>query len=446
MAGSRQGLLLFAILTGTFLVPVNSTMIAVGLPSIADSLQSDLIHASWVVTIYLIVMTTFQPIAGKLGDLYGNRQTFLLGLLLFLIASLGCIAADGLLGLSVFRALQALGGALASPNASAILRFAIPKEQMGRTFGLFGLSMGLGAAIDPLIGSFLISAWGWTSIFWINIPFASLSFVLSFLVLPKRESRPASAVDVPGSILLAIGLVTLILLSTHAEYANVWTSGLLLLVILLFVLQERRCKVPLIQFELFRIRMFTSANLSILLANAIMYSTILVMPILLQRDLHLPIETIGWLLFAFSLCMSLCSWVGGYLSDRIGRDKTVLFSFLISGLAAAAYLGIYPYHSVSYLCLVFIIGGIGSGIGTAAMQTASLQAVAKELAGIASGIFLTFRYIGGMIASVLVSLLVDYRLLFYMLIGFAILGIPVSLGLLDPTGRQVRREGQDIGG
>lgn len=433
MENNKHGLVLLSILTGTFLVPVNSTMIAVGLPSIVESLHSSLAHASWVITVYLIVMTVLQPIAGKLGDIYGNRSIFLLGMLLFLLSSIACLFTMDLLWLILCRAIQAIGGALAAPNASAIIRLVTPSERLGKTFGLFGFCMGIGAALGPLIGSLLISLWGWTSIFWINIPFALVSLCASFFLLPVSKKATDTSLDIQGSILLGISLVTVILLLTHNEYISVWTVGLLCLCVGLFIRQEKKCDVPLIQFQLFKNRMFASANFSILFSNAIMYSTILVMPILLQREFHYPVETIGLLLFLFSISMSLFSWLGGYLTDHAGKKVTVLLSFLLSALAAGIYAGMYQHHSLFYISMALVIGGLGAGLGSASMQTASLQAVSKEMSGVASGIFSTFRYVGGMIASVLVSLLLDYHALFYILILFAVAGIPISMGLREPA-------------
>jgi EmrB/QacA subfamily drug resistance transporter len=431
LAKSKPGVVMAAIMTGTFLVPVNSTMIAVGLPTIAEALHSSIAHASWIITVYLIVMAAIQPIAGKLGDIYGNRNMFLLGMLLFLMASIACMFSASLLWLILFRAMQAVGGALAAPNASALIRLAVPKERLAKTFGTFGLLMGLGAAVGPLAGSLLISTWGWTSIFWVNIPFALYSLAAVSLILSNSGKRSGEALDLLGSLYLVVSLTTLVLMITHADYVNVWTIVLLVLSTLLFVRQEMRYRAPLIQFSLFKSRMFTGANLAILLSNAVMYSTILVMPIWLQSQFHYSVEMVGVLLFVFSLAMSICSKLGGHLSDWTGKRNVVFLSFLISAVALVGYLGIYWLPVPAYIIGALLVGGIGSGLGTAAMQSASLQTVPKEMSGIASGIYSTFRYVGGMIASVLISVLVDYHLLFYCLLVLAAAGLPLSLGLFD---------------
>ncbi|CAG7637822.1 MFS transporter [Paenibacillus allorhizosphaerae] len=432
MGKSSQRLVMLSILTGTFLVPVNSTMIAVGLPTISDALAIPLSQASWVITIYLIVMAAVQPIAGKMGDLFGKRTMFLLGMGLFLAAAAACIFSFNLLWLIVFRAIQAIGGAIAAPNASALIRDVVPKERLGRAFGTFGLLMGLGAAIGPLAGSLLIGLWGWTSIFWVNLPFALFSLVASWVYLPKSKGvQNGLSLDILGSVYLTIGLTVLTLSVTHPQFINVWTVALLAVTVILFIRRELRCAEPLIRFDLFRQPMFASANVSILLSNAIMYSTILVMPVLLQKEFHYSVQAVGTMLFIFSLAMSAFSWFGGSLSERIGKRRLIGASFIVQGAALLGFLGIYWYPSFIFIAAVLLVGGVGAGIGTPSMQAASLQSVSKDMSGVASGIFSTFRYIGGMAASVMVSLMADYHRLFYCLLVFAVIGVPLSRGFRE---------------
>jgi MFS family permease len=368
---------------------------------------------------------------------------FLLGMLLFLIAAAACMFSYNLLWLIVFRALQAVGGAIATPNASALIRDVVPKEMLARTFGTFGLMMGLGAAIGPLAGSLLIGWWGWTSIFWINIPFALFSLAAAYVFLPmSKEANAGASLDIAGAVYLTSALIILTLVVTHRELLSIWSIAGLAAAVALFIWQERRFREPLIQFSLFRSAMFTSANAAILLSNAIMYSTILVMPVLLQKGLGYSVQAVGALLFVFSLSMSACSWFGGSLTEKLGKKRLVLLSFVISGLAAIGYLGIYPFPTIPYIAFVFLLGGIGGGLGTPSMQAASLQSVPKEMSGVASGIFSTFRYIGGMGASVLVSVLPDYHVLFYILLVLAMVGLPLSRGMAELGGGPVAAKAQ----
>jgi len=437
---------LLLILTGTFLVPLNSTMIAVGLPIIAEELRVSLAEASWIITVYLIVMTVTQPMAGKLGDMFGYRQLFLLGMCLFLVASVLCIWSGGLVWLILFRGLQAMGGALCTPNATAILRYLIAKERLAKTLGVFGFSMGIGAAVGPLLGAYLIDWWGWTSIFWINIPFALVSLGGCFWLLPKLATQREAQLDLLGSLFLGSTLVMLVLLVTHPEFIAIWTVLLCLVSLMLFFWQERRCSYPLIDFALFRNRLFTCSNLSILLSNTVMYSTILVMPIMLESVFGYTLPEVGMLLFAFSLSMSVSSWLGGQISERMGARRMIMLSFLLSVVATGGYLSFLWVQAAAYVTFVLLVGGLGAGIGLSAMQNASLQSVPRSVSGVASGIYSTFRYIGGMCASVMVSLMFGFHWLFVVLMVISALGVVVGHGsTLSPSSRKPAEGGVQAG-
>nr|WP_275980233.1 MFS transporter [Halalkalibacter alkaliphilus] len=424
---------MLGILTGTFLVPVNSTMIAVGLPVIAGDLQVSIPQITWVVTIYLIIMAVAQPIAGKLGDMYGNKKVMMIGFLLFLVSSIACAFSYNILSLIIFRSLQALGGALATPNATAIIRHVMPKEKLSNVFGIFGLSMGLGAAIGPLVGAGLIGWLGWQAIFWVNVPFLLFSIILTWTLVPSVNVEKKHALDVLGSLYLGVMLTLITLFVTNPEYVSVWTILLLLGSIALFIFQERRTKSPVIEFALFKNIGFSSSNVSIFINNFVMYSTVLFIPIILVMYDY-PIGSVGLLLFAFSLAMSLSSLFGGKLANRYGKEKIIALSFFLLCMSVLLYFGFGEQASSLYMTIVLILGGASAGMGVASMQAANLESVPKEKSGAASGIYSTFRYMGGMMASASVSLLAGSSLLYVLLLVFSVLGLIMS-GVLTVRSR-----------
>lgn len=425
----EERVIILSILIGTFLIPVNSTMIAVGLPTIAGDFDIGIDNVAWVVTVYLIIMAVLQPITGKLGDLYGKRTVYLIGMLLFLAASVLCIFAINVTLLILFRAFQALGGALLSPNAMAIIREVVPSYRLAQTLGTYGLLMGLGAAIGPLIGAFLISVWGWPAIFLINIPFALFSLFVAYMHLPKSSKRSNIRLDIYGAFYLALGFSILIFLVTNPHWYQLWVVILFALILFLFIRTELRHPEPIIQFRLFTNIAFSSANIAILLSNAIMYSTLLLMPILLQSGYDFSLQAVGMLLFIYSLAMSASSWLGGKLTKKIGAKVLIFLSFIIANLALGGYLAISWYPSLVFVGATLVVGGIGAGVGLSSMQVTSLQSVPVETAGVAAGIYSTFRYIGGIAAAVLVSVILDARVLIYCLIAVAIMGVMIAFGV-----------------
>ncbi|HWL22190.1 MAG TPA: MFS transporter [Ureibacillus sp.] len=435
MNKTNHNLILGAILTGTFLVPVNSTMIAVGLPIISSDLKVSVANITWVVTIYLIIMAVAQPIAGKLGDIYGNKKVMLIGFILFFVFSIACTFAFNLISLIIFRSLQALGGALATPNATAVIRHVMPRDKLNNIFGFFGLSMGLGAAIGPLLGAGLISLFSWKAIFWVNVPFLLVSIILSWFTVPRVNETKKHSLDMVGSFCLGIILTLFTLMLSKSEYINILTILVLGVTIAVFIYQERAAKSPLIEFGMFKNLQFSSANISILINNFVMYSTVLFIPILLE-SYNFSLNSIGALLFYFSLAMSLSSWLGGRLANRLGKGKVIVLSFILLSFTALLYFGFTSDPSYIYVMIVLIFGGFSAGIGVASMQAASMESVSKEKSGVASGIYSTFRYIGGMMASVVVSIVVGTSTLYVALFIFSLIGLLVSMGLNKKSGME----------
>lgn len=421
----KQSFAFLAILTGAFLVPVNSTMITIGLQNMMESFNTTLTHISWIITIYLLLMIVMQPLAGKLGDVYGRKRLFIIGLLFFLVGSIICMMAPTMFVLMIGRAIQAIGGALISPNGTAILRMMTPKEKLAKTFGIFGFVMSIGAAIGPLLGALLIHYGGWQATFWVNIPLLIVAFIMALMYLPAHNPTQKTRIDLFGAVWLGLFLAAVVLLVTLEAYDNIWLWVVGISTCGLFIYRECTYAEPLIHFSLFKNRHFTGANMSILLNNWIMYATLLLLPIALPAAGYTLTE-IGLLLFVFSIAISCASWLGGRLEKQIGRARLIALSFTFSACALTSYLFIVSHHTVVVAALLLLIGGIGSGLGVPSMQTASLQSVDVQMSGIASGIYSTFRYIGSTAASVIISMQFLYATTIWTFVGVACIGICMS--------------------
>ncbi|MCI1692841.1 MFS transporter [Aneurinibacillus aneurinilyticus] len=430
MSRNKEYILILSLLMGTILVPINSTMIAVGLSSISDFFNESIASISWIVTIYLIVMAVTQPIAGKLGDIYGNRRMYIWGISLFLLASVGCAFSPNVLLLIVFRSLQAIGGALLTPNSMAIVWHTVEKGRLAKVLGLLGMGMGLGAALGPLIGSVLIDSFGWQSIFWVNVPFLLFAFLSAIFIIPNVDTTNPVPLDIPGAIYLAISFTLFILLThPHRPITYFMMGACLLTFSYLFVRREKRAPAPLIHFGLFHNRTFTSANLSILLSNFTMYAILLMMPLLMTSQFQLSTSQSGLVLSCFSISMSVAGWIGGHITSKFGSRKIISLSFACMTGANLLFFFLSDVRSISYLVLTLLWGGLAIGIGTPGMQTSSLESVDKSMAGIASGIFSTFRYFGSMVASTLVGLVLNSHILFMALLLASVLGIITAQGI-----------------
>lgn len=421
-------MIIYSLLLGAILVPINSTMIAVALSSISTYYDQSISNITWVVTIYLIVMAVTQPIAGKLGDIYGHRRMYLTGVTLFLIGSIGCALAPNLAYLIIFRSIQAAGGAILTPNSIALIRATVSPEKLSKTMGYFGFGAGIGAALGPFIGSILIQSFDWHSIFLVNIPFLFLTLVTGVLLIPKiKHTRIHTRVDIIGSLYLTIGIATVILCSKSQLLNEYFIYGILALIVIpLFFRHVRKVKNPIIDLSLFKNSSFTNANLSIMLSNFVMYAILLIMPLFMEQQLALSPTQCGMILSVFSLCMSLSGLLGARLHPKKGAKKMIRFSFLCLTLSGILLITLNQYPTLPLLIVTLVASGISSGIGMTSMQMASLTAVDQSLSGSASGIFSTFRYFGSIISSTLIGIMSGFQSLFIVLMGAGILGFLLS--------------------
>lgn len=437
----RDRALLIAITLSSMLAPLNSTMIAVALPRLITELQTDVAHASWLVTSYLIAMATLQPIAGKLGDRWGRRSLILGGLVCFGGASLVATWASNLGMLIGFRLLQAVSGAIAIPNGVALVREVVPDHQRATKFGLISSAVSLAAAIGPPIGGILTSLAGWRAIFFVNVLLIVPALLLGWWAIPGRSrTSPSRPFDWGGSLLLAGVLSSLAGFLSQVRQGGLMIApefaigGVVALVIALFVYEARHPD-PIIQLRFFRKRAFAAANGAIALSNLAMYVTLLSLPILLSERAGWTDSQIGFVLAAFSGLMIIGSPLGGRWADRWGRRLPT-----VAGLALFT-LGLLPLvvqaEAVPLLLLLpgLAIAGSGMGASMAGLQTSAIESLKPEEAGVAAGVFSTSRYLGSIIgSSILAGILSssgNFHLVFWMVGSTAFLSVLVSLGLRD---------------
>jgi EmrB/QacA subfamily drug resistance transporter len=389
---------LFTIVLGAMLVPLNSTMIAVALPHLIVDFDTDLSSAGWLVTAYLIAMASLQPVAGKLGDRLGRRTLLLAGLGWFGLSSLGAGLAPNLPILIAFRIQQAVAGALVFPNGIALLRATAPPGRLGRRLGLVMGALPLAAALGPLVAGVLLAFADWRAIFLVNLPLVVVPLVLGWRSLPRTVRTPPNAgFDVFGGVLLSVFLLATAWALNRGVSATGATAGVLACVAAaLFAAQELRHPHPLIQLRLFRDSQFVAANGGVALSNLAMYVTLFALPVLLSRRGGWTGAQIGLVVTTMTLTMTMFASapVGGRLADRYGArlPASAGLGLMTSCLVPFA-LGV---SQLSGLAIVALLFGIGAGLGVASvpLQLAAIEAVDVSESGLVAGIFSTSRYLG----------------------------------------------------
>lgn len=428
--------------TAAALVPLNSTMIAVALLDIERSLDVSVAAVTWLVSGYLVVMALAQPVGGRIGDALGHRRTFLVGLGAFLTASALATFAPWFAALVALRMAQALFGGLMTPGASALLREIVPAERRGRLFGWFGTVMGLAAAVGPVLGGGLVAISGWRAIFLVNLPVGAVALSMALRALPHDGPRPplrGMRFDLPGAAAFTgfVGaIVAALFLATDGVGRWLPAVAVAALLLAVFIRVERRASDPFVALSLFNRRPYVGATATVLLHNLVMYSLLLIVPILAEHELGLGPSGAGLLIGAMTGAMMVMSPVGGHLSDRLGRRTPVVIGAAIAVVATVGLVLIAGAPGVGGTAAFVALAGVGVGLAGASLQTTAVESAPEGIVGVASGVFMTVRYTGGIAAAGLAAAVASsgaFRTGFVILAAAAVLSV-LSAGALA-TGR-----------
>lgn len=400
-----ESMVLTAVALGTMLAPLNSTMIAVAIPSLLEDFDRSLAWGSWIVASYLVAMAAVQTLGGAVGDRYGRRRLFLIGLTLFLVATVVAALSWRIEVLLVARTVQAISGGAAIPNGTALVHSLVPSERRDRAFGNVGAAIAVAAGMGPPIGGILTCALGWRWIFAANLLLLAPALVLGWRLPADSPAPQPRRFDLRGAALLTSGLVSLVLSLTIWRLPDApfflspalgfFAAGTLLAL----VRHSRRSSNPVLNLALFRTRGFTPAVATVLLSNLAMYTLLLSLPLFLTTWTLWDSAHIGLLLAGLSLPMVVFSPLGGLLSESLGRRAPAVVGMILIALGAFPFLLVDPaWLWLVYLApLIFI--GAGLGLSMAPLQTTAIETAPSNQAGQASGVFSTMRYLGSILGS-----------------------------------------------
>ncbi len=411
------------------LAPLNSTMIVVALPEVLADLGASLTWGSWIVVSYLVAMAAVQPLGGSLGDRFGRRRLMLLGLGGFAIASAAAAFAPTVEILIAARTAQAITGASAIPNATALVRTLIPIRAQGRAFGLIGAGIGVAAAIGPPLGGLVTEAFGWRWIFALNLLALGPAVALASRIADPGRRSADGRFDLAGAGLLLIALVSLALTATVWRVPGVpWpaVAALALTALVAAGLLRRhvaRHPSPVVDLRLLARPGFLAAGVSILASNLTMYTILLALPVFLAQLVGWGARDVGLLLAGMSLLMLVFGPVGGWLSDRVGRRAPALAGTLIAMAGTAPLVAVSTGWTWSAYLVPLVVVGSGIGLAGAPVQAAAMQAARAGEAGQAAGMFSTMRYLGSILGAAGMAAILGaadderaFRLLFALLV------------------------------
>lgn len=386
---------------GTFMAALDSSIVNVALPTLSLKLHSELSTLQWVVTAYLLTISSLLPVMGRVADLIGRKRVFSLGLLIFGLGSALCGLANNIWFLVAMRVVQAIGASMMMANSAAIITANFPPEERGRSLGLIGTLIALGALTGPSLGGFLISSGSWRAIFYVNVPIAVIGYIITQVVLPAdKPQQVKEAFDFTGAILFGSGMLTLLLAINNGQNWG-WGStpilagiaaGLILLV--LFLVAESRVQHPLIDLSIFKIKPFLIGNITGFFLFIAMASNNMLMPFYLQHVLNYDTSKVGLIMTAFPLTILIVAPISGYLSDRIGPVFLTTGGLTLVSIGLF-YMSTFSAHSTALTVIPgTIVMAFGAGMFQSPNSSSVMSSVPKEKLGVVGGINALVRNVG----------------------------------------------------
>jgi EmrB/QacA subfamily drug resistance transporter len=413
--GRNKQLALLAAIMGSFVAGLDATAVNVALPAIRVDLGGGLAGQQWVSNAYLLTLGSLILVGGSLGDIFGERRVFSLGVAGFGLVSVLCAVAPSIELLIAGRALQGAFGALLTPSALALIISAFPASERGAAIGSWTAWSGIATVIGPLVGGYLVDAVSWRLIFAINVPFVALTLALIFVSVPARERGAARArVDWLGAVLTFLGLAGPVLALIRQPVVGwsspeVWGSGLGGLVLLgVFVVHEQRTPAPMLPLGLFKRRNFAVGNIQTFAMYGGLSATFFFLVLFLQQVAGYDALEAGFALMPATLVMFALSKRIGRLADRLGPRLFMGFGPLTAALGLGLMLrigsGVDYFTDVLPALLIF---SIGLAFTVAPLTATVLSDADESNAGIASGINNAIARVAGLLAIAAVGALVS---------------------------------------
>lgn len=389
---ARLGWVLGLTSTAYFMVVLDSSVVLTALPRMQHDLHAGLASLQWTVNAYGIAFAAGIITAAALGDRFGRRRIFNIGLALFTLASAGCAVAPDAAGLIAARTVQGLGAAVVMPLSLTILTAAFPPQRRGLIVGIYSGLAGLAVAAGPLVGGAVTEGLDWHWIFWLNVPIGLIATAFATRLLPESHGAP-QRLDLIGVTLITAGVVAIVWALVRANDAG-WSSPQILstllagsALLLAFLAWENRAAEPLVPLRLFRNRTFAIGNATtFFMSGAIFAGAFLIIQEFQLTRGYSPVSA-GVRLLPFFATPMLVSPIAGAMSDRIGRRPVMLTGLTLQalGFAWVAARGSLATSWIE-LMLALLIAGIGISMALPTVPTAVLSTVAPAEMGKASGI------------------------------------------------------------
>src|SRR5215218_2636794 len=443
---SAASWVLAATIIGSAMAFIDGTVVNVALPQIQKRLGATAVDAQWIVAAYALFLAALILVGGSLGDHYGRRRIFLVGVGIFTVASVACALALSPGQLIAARAVQGIGGALLVPGSLAIIGASFREENRGKAIGTWSGFSGITTAIGPVVGGYLVDNVSWRAAFLLNVPLATAVILIAVRYVPESRDPDSRRLDVPGAVLATVGLGGIVYGLIDSSSVGFRSAAVILslflgaLALLAFVARERRTQDPMLPLTLFRSRNFSGANLLTLLLYAALGGALYFLPFALIQVHGYSATAAGSSFLPFVIITFLLSrWAGG-LVTRYGARLPLIIGPLIA--ATGFILFAIPGTEGSYWTTFFpaiVVLGLGMSFVIAPLTTTAMSSVEGRHSGLASGVNNAVSRAAGLLAIPLLGIFV------FLAFSTALDAGVRDLDLSPQAQRQLKAEKVDLG-
>ncbi|PKM78518.1 MAG: MFS transporter [Firmicutes bacterium HGW-Firmicutes-15] len=377
---------------GIFISTLDGSILNIANPSIAHDIQVNMEEVQWVVTAYLLVITSSLIFFGRLGDKVGSNKVYTYGFLVFTLGSLGCSLSRSLLILIAARIFQGLGASMMMATGIGIISNIFPSGERGKALGLTGTVVAMGNMMGPSLGGILLAKFQWPVIFMINVPIGLLGFYLGYKYLPSQDlNHKINNYDIRGIVLMALAVTTLIISLSNGQGINI---GLLLAsvtLMILFYVWEKKAVYPLLDFDLFKVKTFIYGNFMAVAVYFTQTSVFFLLPFYMETILQISPAHSGLLMTITPVSMALVAPLSGYLSDKVGSERIICLSFLFLTASFLVLASLNTNMPIIKMCGGLFLLGIGMGMFGSPNTSSILGAIPRDKAGYGGGFISTNR-------------------------------------------------------
>ncbi|HEY5097173.1 MAG TPA: MFS transporter [Acidimicrobiales bacterium] len=396
----RKWWTLIAVCTGTFMLLLDITVVNVALPDIQRSLHSSFADLQWVVDAYALTLAAFLLTAGVVGDMFGRRRVFAIGVVVFSLSSLLCGLSTSALMLNLSRAAQGVGGAVMFATSLALIAQAFAGRERGTAFGIYGAVLGGAMAVGPLVGGAITSGIGWRWIFFVNLPLGVVAVVICLARVRDSRDPMRRRIDWTGFVTFSTSLFLLVYALVQGN-AKGWSSptivGLLAgsgVLMVVFLVAERLQRDPMLDLKLFRRPAMDGVSLAAFTLSASIFALFLYLTLYLQDVLGYGPFATGLRLLPVTVLAFVVAPVAGKLTVRIHSRYLLGTGLLLVAVGCGLMTGVRADSAWTVLLPGFIVSGIGIGITNPVLASATVSVVPPERSGMATGSSSTFRQVG----------------------------------------------------